>query len=112
MRLFKWGQKKNNEDLSRLESVLESALKPVRPSQDYVRRLRYQIVSQYEPIREEVKAHRQRTVLLVGASLVGGLLTLVMGIRIVMTLVAGVAMLLQWKRSPSPEPMVVARQIR
>jgi hypothetical protein len=111
MKLFKWGDKKNDDDLYRLESILDNALKPVKPSQDYVRRLRYQIVSQYEPIRDEVKAQQHRTVLLVGASLVGGLLTLAMGIRIVMTLVAGVAMLLQWKKSQPPERAMVARQI-
>lgn len=111
MKLFQWGFKKNNEDFSRIEAVLDNALKPVRPSQDYVRRLRYQIASQYAPVREEVKAHRQRTVLLIGASLVGGLLTLAMGVRIVMTLVAGVAMLVQWKRAPSADQVMIARNI-
>lgn len=111
MKLFKWGVKKGDEDFSELESVLFDSLTPVKPRPDFIRRLRYQIVSQYEPIREEVKTHKQRTMLLVGASLVGGLLTLVMGIRIVLTLVAAIAMLLQWKRPLPREQLMAARRV-
>jgi hypothetical protein len=112
MKLIKWGKKKNDVDLSNLEVLLESTLQPVNPRVEFVNRLRYQIRSQYQPIREDVVANRQRTVLLVGASAVGGLLTLVMGIRIVMTLVAAIALMLQWKRNLPPEQVMATRRVK
>lgn len=112
MKLIKWGKKKSNVDVSGIETMLERTLQPVSPRGEFVNRLRYQIRSQYRPIREEVTEDRQRTVLLVGASIVGGLLTLVMGIRIVMTLIATIALLLQWRRHLPPEQAIATRRVK
>lgn len=112
MKLIKWGKKNRDVDFSNLETVLKGTLQPVNPRAEFVNRLRYQIRSQYQPIREEVVANKQRTVLLVGASVMGGLLTLVMGIRIVMTLVAAIALMLQWKRHLPPEQVMATRRIK
>lgn len=111
MKLIKWGKKNKYVDFTGMEAILEQTIQPVEPRQEFIRKLRYQIIDQYEPIQEEVKEHKQRTTLLVGASLVGGLLTLVMGIRIVMTLIASISLLLHWKKQIQPEQLMAPRRI-
>ena len=112
MKLLKLGKKKNNEDISQFELLLENVLQPVKPRGEFVNRLRYQIHSQYHPIREQVHIHKQRTLLLAGASVFGGLLTLVMGIRIVMTLIAAIALLMQWKKQLPSEQVMATRRVK
>jgi hypothetical protein len=103
MRLFKWGKYSKNEYDDKLESYMDGILQPVLPRPEYVRRLRREILSQYYTVREEVNSQRQRDVLLIGASMVGGILTVMMGIRILVTMIAAIILLFQWKK-----PSVIA----
>ncbi len=42
MKLIKWGNKKKNQDISHLESLLDRTLQPENPREEFVNRLRYQ----------------------------------------------------------------------
>jgi hypothetical protein len=98
MKLLKWGKHSENEVDHKLESYMDSTLQPVSPRPEYVRRLRKEILNQYYVVRDEVTEQRQRDALLIGASLVGGILTVMMGIRIMVTVVAAIILLFQWKK--------------
>ena len=111
MRLIKWGKKNKDVDFTDLETILEDTLQPVQPRQEFLRKLRYDIIEKYEPIQAEVKEHKQRTALLVGASLVGGVLTLVMGIRIVMSLIAAITLMLHWRKQIPREHVNALRRV-
>ena len=110
MRRIKWGKKREEYDMSGLETLLDKAYQPVKPRTAFVRKLQNQLVNSYHPIREEVRAGKQRTALLIGASLIGGVLTLLMGIRIVLTLIATITLLMQWRKHVQPEQVIVTRQ--
>lgn len=111
MRFVKRGYPTEKIDFRKLESALGNAFQPVKPRPEFVRRLRREIATQYDAIRDQVIAERQRQTLLIGAGLFGVMLTLIMGIRIVASLVAMLVLLLQWKK-PSAIRLPVPVQAR
>jgi len=90
--------KVQDDHFGSLEANLDEALQPVEPRPEYIRRLRYQIVHQYQPVRAEIRAERQRTAIILGAGVLGAALAVVMGVRMVVTIVAGIGLLLQLKK--------------
>ena len=105
MKLIKWGKKSENQIDPRLEAYLDDALQPMAPRPDYVRKLRREILHQYYAVRDEVNAERQRQAILIGASLVGGIFTVVLGIRMLVTMIAAIILIVQWKK-PSKLPLL------
>jgi hypothetical protein len=112
MKIIKWGQPKQEMDLAGMESLLEKSFIPVEPRPEFKRKLHNQLIKQFQPVQEEVKVIRQRRVWMVFASLVGGVLTIFMGVRFVMTLIATIGLIMQFKKDSEHRPLVVFRQIR
>jgi hypothetical protein len=112
MRIFKWGEKKEDTDLLMVESVLEGVFQPVQPRPEFKRKLHAQVLRQFQPIQEETRIVRQRRIWMIVASLVGGLLTIFMGVRFVMTLIAMIGLLLQFKKDSQTKPAMALRLIR
>ena len=110
MKIPKWGKTKEDVDLSRIESLLEESLHPVAPRPEFKRRLHTQVMSRFQPIQEEVQTVKQRRMWMVFASLIGGVLTIFMGVRFVMTLIAMIGLLLQFRKQNETHPVAVLRQ--
>lgn len=111
MRLKKWGNASKDLDFSSVESALGKAFQPITPRPQFVRRLRREIANQYYAVQEQVIAEKQRQTLLIGAGLVGGIMGIVVGIRITITLIAAVVLLFQLKK-PSPLGLLVPSRVK
>lgn len=112
MKILKWGKQKEETDLSGMESMLEGIFRPMEPRPEFKRRLHTQIVRQFQPIQTEVRSVKQRRIWMVSASLVGGVLTILMGVRFVMTLIAMIGLILQFKKESESRQVTALRQIR
>ena len=112
MKIIKWGQSNEELDLAGMEKLLQASLQPVEPRPEFKRRLHTQIIRQFQPVQDEVKAIKQRRVWMVSASLVGGVLTIFMGVRFVMTLIAMIGLILQFRKENENRQVVALRQVR
>lgn len=110
MKLPKWGITKDDADFSGMESLLEDTLRPMAPRPEFKRRLHSQVMRQFQPIQEEVKTVKQRRMWMVFASLIGGVLTIFMGVRFVMTLIAMIGLLLQFRKQGESQQVVALQQ--
>lgn len=111
MKIIKWGKPKEEFDLAGMESMLEKSLQRVEPRPEFKRKLQTQVLRQFQPVQEEVKAIKQRRVWMVSASIVGGVLTIFMGVRFVMTLIAMIGLIMQFKKDSENRQVVALRQV-
>lgn len=112
MKIIKWGQSKEELDIVGMEKLLQTSLQPVEPRPEFKRRLHTQVIRQFQPVQDEVKSIKQRRVWMVSASLVGGVLTIFMGVRFVMTLIAMIGLILQFRKETENRQVVALRQVR
>lgn len=111
MKIIKWGKPKEEMDIAGIESLLVKSLHTVEPRPEFRRKLKSQVISQFQPVQEEVKATKQRRLWMVSASLVGGVLTIFMGVRFVMTLIAMIGLIIQFKKESESQQVVALRQV-
>jgi len=112
MKIIKWGQSNEELDITGMEMLLQTSLQPVEPRPEFKRRLHAQVIRQFQPVQDEVKTIKQRRVWMVSASLVGGVLTIFMGVRFVMTLIAMIGLILQFRKENENRQVVALRQVR
>jgi hypothetical protein len=86
------------QDFSDLESQLEAALQPVAPSHDYVQALRRKLAVQWDAPRPATSTDTRNILMLIGAGFLSGLLVLLLSIRAVVTIIATIGLLYQFKR--------------
>jgi len=109
MKLIKWGNHPEMDN-SLLEASLQDVLQPLQPRAEFVRKLRVQLVNELEPVQEQIRNEKQRVVWVVGASLLGGMLALLMGVRTIMTLGVALGLLVELNKQTRVEKAVPVRQ--
>jgi len=110
MRLFKRG-KHNEVDTSEMEAYLREVFQPAAPRPEFVRKLRQQLVRELAPTQEQTRNEKRRVALVVGASLIGGVLALLMGVRTILTLAAALGLLLELNKETQVHKVLPHRQI-
>lgn len=90
--------KRKEQDFSYSERQLEIALQPVAPRDEFVRELRRKLARQWTAPQQMVSSDTRSILLLIGAGFLSGLLLLVLSIRVVVTIIASLGLLYQFKR--------------
>ena len=109
MKLIRW---RNHPEIdnSVLEARLQDVLQPIQPRAEFVRKLRFQLVNELEPAQEQTRIEKKRVAWVVGASLLGGMLALLMGVRTIMTLGVALGLLVEFNKQTRVEKAGPFRQ--
>ena len=95
--------KRSPQNFSDLETQLEAALQPVAPREAYISGLRRKLSAQWETAKAVESPDTRDILLLIGAGFLSGLMVLVLSIRVVLTLIATIGLLYQFKRQLNEE---------
>ena len=93
MFIFPRRRKRSENNFGELEMELERSLTPMSPSQEFIFRLRTQLMDQLGDVIQQSPAMPSRKFIFAAATFISGVIMLVMGIRMVMTLLAALAIL-------------------
>jgi hypothetical protein len=83
--------------IDELESLLQASLRPIVPSQDFVRQLKQRLAADVPGVHYPPR-QRAHLFLLVFASLVSGVFLFLTGSRIILALIGSIGILLNLKR--------------
>ena len=90
--------KRKEEDQTHLEIQLQAALQPVAPRDNYVQALRRNLIVQLGVPAPTTSMDTRNILILIGAGFLSGLLALVLSVRAIVTLIAAIGLLYQFKR--------------
>lgn len=93
MLILRWGKKNNRKDYQEIENHLESVFLPQPPRPEFVANLHQRLLHELDNPPLDPRLDPRRLVLITAASLLGGTVLLVMGIRTVVTILAGLGLL-------------------
>jgi len=96
--LFKRTKQVVRLDMAAIEERLSATLRPVELRPQFVGDLRSQLLSQFDAVRKEFPENTTQLLLVSIASLLSGIMLLVLGIRSVILLLSGLGLLHQLKR--------------
>lgn len=101
---FPWQHEFESDQSTDIESLLESSLHPVKPRSDYVRELKERL-KRVTPRPKFVLPKKFQYVVLGIAGFVSGIVLLLTGIRVIVTLLATLGIIRQISREQHEEQM-------
>lgn len=104
--LLKWRLKIEKQDFTEIETCLEAALIPVAPRHGFVQELRNQLVSDFTTAAPASRVRDLQKWLIAGASILSGVVLLVMSIRAVVALFGTFGLLKSYIRQQQQKKVV------
>ncbi|UCH59434.1 MAG: hypothetical protein JSV61_14610 [Anaerolineales bacterium] len=102
---------KTDENFGQLENKLYSALDPVAPNPDFVKNLRYQLLSQWGTIPALPSSNTPIFLLMIIVIMFSGIMFIVVSVRLIFILGGILTLLNRWRNQPEGKQLGSARTV-